>query len=781
MAAEELNPQEQEALELLRSNDPRAAATLAALDDSGRARVLAQMSATPAPEESSPSEDIAAPDPSTADEVATSAEVSGEALPELDADDAPLDPSASEVDDASGPDPEADSDASPKAGALAAAFNQAVAAFHQALATRAGKVILAVAGAALIIIIIFVVRSCGGDGEPSSDALLLVRESGGDLYVGRANAEVDRDDRVVQDFDGLTRTTVTRDGAWWSAGLVEVGNRRILVADTQDGDGAWVIEGSEPEEIVSESGNVGVVVVGDTLYLRESREGTERCYRGSLDALDDLERVFRGDACRIAYSGHILGASSSDDSYRVTVWSPQGDETALSRANFQNLPSMSANGRFVVSRDDEGVTVTSVDTGDRIWELDGGVDFDLVSHPDGHIATAVEASSGEVYLVAVDAEGNADEILEVRDGQLVAEFAPSGDLFWLEGGEDDRGILSVWDASQKEVFELADEEGLRLIGVHEGAAVTVIEDDLGALFQRFLPTDTDGTELHEFDDDVQGSVIYGGYLYVAGSEIASVIPLNGDEATDSLTWDAINIMDVSNGLLLAVGTDGSSEVLFGIRSGSEDDVEYGDFDDVVSAQAYGSTIYATVRDGLGLETLVFDASSGDARDDGPDYDGYRLVNNRIWPIRSAMFAVGYVQEAPDPVFEEPIVAPEPEPAPALGNGSTYVRVDSNQYYLGNIDRPGDLDHYEFNIPSGGGFLYAETLGQLDVVAELFWVDSGGTPVSIAYSDDDGTDGNARFEVFLDPGSHVIEVRGYDSSVTGSYSIWIGDSELFLGE
>ena len=113
--------------------------TLAALDDSGRARVLAQMSATPAPEASSPSEDIAAPDPSTADEAESSAEVSGEALPDPDADDAPLDPSASEADDASGPDPKADSDASPTAGALAAAFNQAAAAFNQALATRGGK------------------------------------------------------------------------------------------------------------------------------------------------------------------------------------------------------------------------------------------------------------------------------------------------------------------------------------------------------------------------------------------------------------------------------------------------------------------------------------------------------------------------------------------------------------------------------------------------------------------------------------------------------------------
>ena len=794
MTEEELNPQEREALELLRSNDPRAATTLAALDDSGRARVLAQMSGTSAPQESYPSDGIAASDQPTADGAEGSEEVSEEVPPDPDADDAPLDPSSSKADDASGPDPKADSDASSRAGSLPAVFNQA-------LATTAGKAILAVVGAVLILLIILVVRSCGGGGDPSSDALLLVRESGGDLYVGRANAEIDRDDRVVRDFDGLTRITVTRDGAWWSAGLVEVGSRRILVADTQDGDGAWVIEGSDVEEIVSESGNAGVVVVGDILYLRESREGTQRCYRGSLDALDDLERMFRGDACTIAYSGHILGASSSGDSYRVTVWSPQGDETALSRANFQGLPSISDNGRFVVSRDDDGVTVTGVDTGDRIWELDGGVNFDLASHPDGHIALVAEASSGEVYLVAVDAEGNADEILEVRDGQLVAEFAPSGDLFWLESKEDDRGILSVWDASQKEVFELADEEGLRLIGVHEGAAVTVIEDDLGALFQRFLPTDTDGTELHEFDDGVQGSLIYGDFLYVAGSEIASVIPLNGDEATDSLTWDAINILDVSDGLLIAVGTDGSSEVLFGIRSGAEDDVEYGEFDDVVSAQAYGSTLYATVRDGLGLETLVFDASSGDAQDDGPDYDGYRLVTNRIWPIRSILFAVGYAQDItlPEVAFADPEpepfavakpaaapptttaappttvsdATPEPEaPAPQPEEAEAPAPEPAGGYYSGRLVGPGDSNRYFFEIPDGGRWLFAETYGQIDVVADLFLTHSDGSTIPVASSDDDGTDSNARFEIFLDPGTYFIEVGGYDNDVTGSYELRI---------
>ena len=45
--------------------------------------------------------------------------------------------------------------------------------------------------------------------------------------------------------------------------------------------------------------------------------------------------------------------------------------------------------------------------------------------------------------------------------------------------------------------------------------MTVIEDDLGALFQRFSPTDSRGIELHEFDDDVRANLIYEDFLYIS--------------------------------------------------------------------------------------------------------------------------------------------------------------------------------------------------------------------------------------------------------------------------
>ena len=129
--------------------------------------------------------------------------------------------------------------------------------FNRARATTTGRVILAVVGVVMILVVVLVVRSCGDGGDPPPNALLLVRESGGDLYVGSARTAIDREDRVVRDFDGLIRAVVTRDDTWRYAGTVDVGDRQILAARTQDGDGAWVIDGSDVDQIVSKSGDVG--------------------------------------------------------------------------------------------------------------------------------------------------------------------------------------------------------------------------------------------------------------------------------------------------------------------------------------------------------------------------------------------------------------------------------------------------------------------------------------------------------------------------------------------
>ena len=87
-------------------------------------------------------------------------------------------------------------------------------------------------------------------------------------------------------------------------------------------------------------------MLGDTLYYRESSEGTAGCYRGSVGSLDDFDRVFRGDSCVLTYSGYVMGADLSGDTWRVSVWTPEGDKTGLYSANFQIVPRLSENGNF---------------------------------------------------------------------------------------------------------------------------------------------------------------------------------------------------------------------------------------------------------------------------------------------------------------------------------------------------------------------------------------------------------------------------------------------------
>ena len=60
------------------------------------------------------------------------------------------------------------------------------------------------------------------------------------------------------------------------------------------------------------------------------------------------------------------------------------------------------------------------------------------------------------------------------EGDVRAMFAESGDVVWTVHGTD--GELFSWSPASGEELDLAAEEGLRLVGVWEDSAITVIED-----------------------------------------------------------------------------------------------------------------------------------------------------------------------------------------------------------------------------------------------------------------------------------------------------------------
>ena len=774
MTIDEFTPRERDVIELLRSNDPSAAEKLVALNDAERARVLAYVTSVTASER---------PLRETDDEVSEEPQLSGPASPETaEAPESSDDEAPESSDDETPEEPSLSGPASPET-AEGPEYSKPLLGIIGTLRNNANasKIALTALSVGLIVVFVVVVRACGGADDRASTALLLVRESSSDLYIVEAGGEVNRTNRAVQDVIQLRSIEVTIGEASRWTQFAAVGERQVIVARTESGEAAWVIDGDDYQQIIdSERGTVGAVVVDGTLYIKEESEGSQRCYRGSPD---DLERVSRGDHCEVTKSGHVFIADRSDESYGVRVQSPEGDE--LLRASFSALPQISDNGLFVVAVDEEGVTVTSVGSGDRVWEFEGGVSYDIASHRDGYLAIVVQAASGELILALVDSDSNADELAEVAEGRLVAEFAESGNLFWVESDGGDGVVLSVWDSSEHNVVELADEDSLRLVGVYNDSAVTAKEDDLGVQFERFS---LEGSEsiLHEFDDTsgLQIVRIEGDYLYTVGNEIASVVRLGDGEAVDSEPWDLVSLLDYHEGSLIASGVDGSSEVLFGISVGSDRDVEYGQYDAIASAQLYGNTLYASIVDGSRVDTLAFDVSSGDQLDD-EDYDGYGLINIRERTLRNSLsaWASQIDQTEPDNIeapAAEPSATTVPAPNSRLISGEEYAVYYSadliNQaggYRLGTIGYVGEIDRYVFEFTESsylsGGPVVVQTFGSMDTVVEVYRLLSLGSE-SFEYTDDDGgQENNAQVELWLEPDWYLVVVSGFGDA-TGHYEV-----------
>ena len=162
----------------------------------------------------------------------------------------------------------------------------------------ARKVIVGVGGVVFFVALFIIIRACSSGGDSSgSGSLMLVRESSSDLYIVKAGEEAGREHRVVRDASDIKLIAVTKNGDLSYGLLVSVGSRQVMLADTGDGDAMWSVKGDEYEEVLSSVGRLEAVVVDDVLYIRETRDGSRRCYRG---VVDDLERVFRGDDCWFA-------------------------------------------------------------------------------------------------------------------------------------------------------------------------------------------------------------------------------------------------------------------------------------------------------------------------------------------------------------------------------------------------------------------------------------------------------------------------------------------------
>lgn len=98
---------------------------------------------------------------------------------------------------------------------------------------------------------------------------------------------------------------------------------------------------------------------------------------------------------------------------------------------------------------------------------------------------------------------------------------------------------------------------------------------------------------------------------------------------------------------------------------------------------------------------------------------------------------------------------------------TATRINLNTLHAGALERVGDVDFFRFTLTSRTRVqISSSSPTNLDLVANL--LNAAGR--SIAFSDDDG--GNMQFSITrtLKRGTYFVRVRGYKSSVAGSYTL-----------
>ena len=110
---------------------------------------------------------------------------------------------------------------------------------------------------------------------------------------------------------------------------------------------------------------------------------------------------------------------------------------------------------------------------------------------------------------------------------------------------------------------------------------------------------------------------------------------------------------------------------------------------------------------------------------------------------------------------------EAPPPPADDHGDTRAgatRVSIPSTTRGRLEQGGDLDYFRLEV-SRAGELRVQSTGSTDTYGTLF-----GPGARIASDDDNGAGDNFRIAADVQPGAHYVEVRGYDGSTTGAYSL-----------
>ncbi len=113
---------------------------------------------------------------------------------------------------------------------------------------------------------------------------------------------------------------------------------------------------------------------------------------------------------------------------------------------------------------------------------------------------------------------------------------------------------------------------------------------------------------------------------------------------------------------------------------------------------------------------------------------------------------------------------DPPPPPGGGDDHGETRQGATRVGLpsdtpGNLEESGDTDYFRLSVPRSG-LLTVETTGSTDTLGALYTATGG----ILASDDDSGNGTNFQIARQVSAGTYYVEVSGFSSSITGSYTL-----------
>ncbi len=480
-------------------------------------------------------------------------------------------------------------------------------------------------------------------GADGGNDLVLVDD--GDVHIVEPGEPADRSNRVFSEAGYYPQRMFVfeEDGGIWTP-LVTVGGRDLLLMRS-DADGETVlvatVNGGEPEELITAE-DLFVRADGDMLQVVATQSGTKRCYAGGWNDVAN-QRLFRGDECRFARSGHLMGFDYGEE-VELALFAPDG--SLQLELELESDPiHLTDDGRRLVSYDYESseVVVTDTSDGNELARIEAmSADIQVIAVSNDLYAIGYTNLDAESAITVIDDQGNTSDITQ-EPATIQVQADGNGALYWTESFGDSDSLYR-WDATTHDVTMLAEDDRIFFDLTTRGVAAAKLDGRR----VEVVHFDDDGSELELWDHDeanfVRVDTLENQIAVIAYAEegdwAGALLSADGDDPIDYegpgegpyfeiqdhwlflSDWHNEEVIALhSKGTVTEVEVDGRSYVQ------AQDGILFVDRDENYAAQ---SEPYSAG------DVLAFDLSSGEEIAD-LTYHGFRLAIRTEVPERSEMY------------------------------------------------------------------------------------------------------------------------------------------------